>query len=183
MEYTTKSRSLYFSFIDGIFASVMTGLTTNYVLPFGVFLGAKNFQIGLLNALPQLLGSIVQLKTADIVEKIKSRLRIVTLFVYLHGVSFFLVLFLYFVPDKVSWYIFVITLSTALTSVAGPAWWSLMSDTVDKEKYGEYFAWRGKVLGIISLIFSFIAGFFLSIIKDKFFGFIILFTFSGLMRI
>lgn len=183
MNSINKAKSLYFSFIDGFFASIMTGLTMNYIIPFGILLGAKNFQVGVLNALPQLLGSVVQLKTADIVEKTKSRLRIVTLFVYLHGLSFFLVLFLDFFPDKVNWFIFVVTLSTALTSIAGPAWWSLMSDTVEKERYGEYFAWRGKVLGIVSLISSFVAGFFLGIVKNKFYGFLILFVVAGCMRL
>lgn len=183
MNYINKSRSLYFSFVDGFFASIMTGLTMNYIVPFGLLLGAKNFQVGLLNALPQLLGSVVQLKTADIVDKIKSRLKVIVLFVYLHGLSFFLVLMLELLSQKVYWFIFVITLSTTLTSIAGPAWWSLMSDTVDKEKYGEYFAWRGKVLGVVSLVVCFMAGFFLSVIKNKFNGFLILFTLAGLMRL
>ncbi|MCX7956830.1 MAG: MFS transporter [Endomicrobia bacterium] len=179
-----KNKSLYFSFIDGIFASIMTGFTMNYVIPFGLVLGAKNFQIGLLNALPQFFGSLIQLLTADFVEKLKSRLRIISIFVYFHGLSFFLVLLLLFNNfNKADLFIFITTLSTVLTSVAGPAWWSLMSDTVDKEKYGEYFAWRGKVLGVVSLISSFIAGFFLGIMQDKFVAFVILFSLSGLMRI
>ena len=71
-----KSKSLYYSFLDGIFASIMMGFTVNYIVPFALILGAKNFQIGLLNALSQFFGSIVHLKVADIVEYTKSRLKI-----------------------------------------------------------------------------------------------------------
>lgn len=180
-----KSKSLYYSFLDGIFASIMTGFTMNYVVPFGLVLGAKNFHVALLNALPQLFSSIVQLRTAEMVDKLKSRLKIITLFVFLHGISYLLILLLLFVPEKVRilWFIFLTTLSSVLTSIAAPAWWSLMSDTVDKDKYGEYFAWRGKILGFVSLVSSFIAGWFLGVIKDKFTGFIILFFSAGISRL
>jgi len=180
-----KSKSLYYSFLDGIFASIMTGFTMNYVVPFGLVLGAKNFHVALLNALPQLFSSIVQLRTAEMVDKLKSRLKIITLFVFLHGISYLLILLLLFVPEKVRivWFIFLTTLSSVLTSIAAPAWWSLMSDTVDKDKYGEYFAWRGKILGFVSLVSSFIAGWFLGVIKDKFTGFVILFFSAGISRL
>jgi len=180
-----KSKSLYYSFLDGIFASVMTGFTMNYVVPFGLVLGAKNIHVALLNALPQLFSSIAQLRTAEIVERLKSRLKIISLFVFLHGISYLIVISLLFVPQnfKIQWFIFLTTLSSVLTAVAAPAWWSLMSDTVDKDKYGEYFAWRGKVLGFLSLVSSFIAGWFLGVIDNKFMGFIILFFLSGLSRL
>jgi MFS family permease len=180
-----KSKSLYYSFLDGIFASIMTGFTMNYVVPFGLVLGAKNFHVALLNALPQLFSSIVQLRTAEMVDKLKSRLKIITLFVFLHGISYLLIILLLFVPVEVRilWFIFLTTLSSVLTSIAAPAWWSLMSDTVDKDKYGEYFAWRGKILGFVSLVSSFIAGWFLGVIKDKFTGFVILFFSAGISRL
>jgi len=180
-----KSKSLYYSFLDGIFASIMTGFTMNYVVPFGLVLGAKNLHVALLNALPQLFSSIVQLRTAEMVDKLKSRLKIITLFVFLHGISYLLIILLLFVPREVRilWFIFLTTLSSVLTSIAAPAWWSLMSDTVDKDKYGEYFAWRGKILGFVSLVSSFIAGWFLGVIKDKFTGFVILFFSAGISRL
>jgi MFS family permease len=180
-----KSKSLYYSFLDGIFASIMTGFTMNYVVPFGLVLRAKNFHVALLNALPQLFSSIVQLRTDEMVDKLKSRLKIITLFVFLHGISYLLIILLLFVPGEVRilWFIFLTTLSSVLTSIAAPAWWSLMSDTVDKDKYGEYFAWRGKILGFVSLVSSFIAGWFLGVIKDKFTGFVILFFSAGISRL
>ena len=180
-----KSKSLYYSFLDGIFASIMTGFTMNYVVPFGLVLGAKNFHVALLNALPQLFSSIAQLRTAEMVDKLKSRLKIITLFVFLHGISYLLIILLLFVSVEVRilWFIFLTTLSSVLTSIAAPAWWSLMSDTVDKDKYGEYFAWRGKILGFVSLVSSFIAGWFLGVIKDKFTGFVILFFSAGISRL
>ena len=41
-------------------------------------MNATNRQIGMLSALPNLFASLVQLKSADVVDKIKSRKKIVT---------------------------------------------------------------------------------------------------------
>ncbi len=180
-----NKRSLYFSFIDGFFASIMTGFTLNYVTPFGLILGAKDFHIGLLNALPQLFGSVLQLNSTKIVEYFKSRLKVITMFVYLHGFTFVLIfsILLFPVNSRIYWFILLITLANTFTSIAAAPWWSLMSDTVESNKYGQYFAWRGKVLGFVSLIASFIAGYFLNIIRDKLLGFVILFSTAGIMRL
>lgn len=180
-----RTKSLHFSFLDGIFASIMMGFTLNYVIPFAIVLGATNLQIGILNALPQLFGSIVHLKAADIVEYTKSRLKVITLFVFLQSISYLLILTILFVPynQRVIWFIILTTISSVFSSIVGSVWLSLMSDTVEKEKYGEYFAWRGKILGTVNLIASFVAGFFLGFIKNKFYGFIILFFFAGIARI
>lgn len=179
-----KIRSLYFSLLDGIFASIMSGFTLNYVVPFSLSLGATNFHVGLLNGIAQLAGSVAQLMTMRVIDYIKSRLKLIYVFVYLHGLSFLLIpsVLLFKGDTRIYWFIFIITLGTILTSIAAPAWWSLMSDTVDKEKYGEYFAWRGKILGIVSLIASFVAGIFLGVIKEKLLGFIVLFTLAGVAR-
>ncbi len=180
-----NSRSLYYSFLDGIFASIMMGFTMNYIIPFGLILGAKNIHIALLNALPQLFGSIVQLKVGEIVDRLKSRLKIITRFVFIHGISYVFIISLLFVPQNVRiiWFIILTIISSTATSAAAPAWWSLMSDTVDKDKYGKYFSWRGKVLGFISLTASFVAGWFLSVVKDKFLGFVVLFFLAGIARL
>ncbi|MCS7227880.1 MAG: MFS transporter, partial [Endomicrobia bacterium] len=170
---------------DGFFASIMTGFTLNYIIPFCLTLGGTNFHVGLLNGLAQLTGSIAQLETVSIVEYLKSRLKIIQVFVFLHGISFLVIPSILFFSSylRIYWFIFLICIGTIFTSIATPAWLSLMSDTVEKEKYGEYFAWRGKVLGVVSLVASFIAGLFLGLIKDKLIGFIILFSLAGVARL
>lgn len=178
-------KSLKMSFIDGIFASIMFGLTVNYITPFALLLGAKNFHIGMLTSIPQLFGALVQLKSAEISEFIKSRVKTITLFVTLQALTWFIVYITILNKENfnVEIFIFIITLNTVFGSLALPPWASLMSDTVDKSKYGEYFSWRGKVLGFINLGVSFLAGYFLYLMKDKLLGFIIIFILAGVCRL
>ncbi|OGS45466.1 MAG: hypothetical protein A2539_05015 [Elusimicrobia bacterium RIFOXYD2_FULL_34_15] len=181
----SKESSLDASFKDGIFASLMLGFSTNYITPFAMLLGANNFYVGLLNSIPQIFGSAIQLKSTEIVNTIKSRVKAITLTVFLQASTLIMACLIFLLPKElhVGIFIFLIVLNAVFGSMAAPAWLSLISDTADKNKYGEYFAWRGKVFGFIVLISNFVAGFLLFIIPNKIIGFVILFLLAGVCRI
>ncbi|MCM8797369.1 MAG: hypothetical protein NC923_05805 [Candidatus Omnitrophica bacterium] len=80
-------KSLIASFWDGIFASCMVGLTNDYIAPYALALKANTSQIGVLSALPNLAASLAQLKTADLTEKLKSRKKIINIFVFSHALA------------------------------------------------------------------------------------------------
>lgn len=181
----TREQSLRYSFLDGLFASVMVGLTVNYTIPFALALGANNFQIGLLNSIPQLFGSLVQIKSADFAERRRSRVRFITNFVLLQAFFWLLAGILppILVHNRIQLFIILITLNTVFVSAIVPVWLSLMSDTVDKARYGEYFAWRGRILGFVTLVSSFIAGFFLfAFAQSQVLAFATLFIIAGISR-
>ncbi|MCM8783268.1 MAG: hypothetical protein NC818_00610 [Candidatus Omnitrophica bacterium] len=54
-------KSIGYSLWDGIFASCMFGLTTDYITPYALALKANVKQIGTLSALSNLSSSLVQL--------------------------------------------------------------------------------------------------------------------------
>ena len=81
-------KSLVYSYIDGIFASVMMGLRDNFITPFGIALGATTGQIGLLTAVPNLAASLAQIKTADVTESVKSRKKVITIAVFAPSLCF-----------------------------------------------------------------------------------------------
>ena len=181
----SRESSLRVSLIEGIWACIMFGLTGNYITPFALFIGATNFQIGLLNSIPQLFSSFIQLIADEITKLIKSRVKTISYFVFLHGISWIIISLIFIVPKplQVGLFILLITLNSVFNALPSPAWSSLMSDTVEKTKYGEYFSWRNKIMGLVALISSFLAGFFLFIMPNKYIAFIILFFVSGICRI
>lgn len=178
-------KSLKFSFLDGIFASCMVGLTTDYITPYALTLKATNSAIGVLSAVPNLTSSLVQLKSADITEKLKSRKKTINLFVLLHalmGLPIILIPYLFKSHQAVFLIIFV-TLFTSFSAIAGPAWSSLMSNHVPYKSRGRYFGWRNKIFGIISVSCAFIAGFILYTFKNNILrGFLIIFSIAFICR-
>ena len=69
-EEIAVKRSLDLSIKDGVAFAATTGFGDNYINPFAVAIGASNLQIGLLSSFTQLVSSLMQLKAADITERL-----------------------------------------------------------------------------------------------------------------
>ena len=69
--------SLRISRVEGIPASVMLGIFDYYLTPLALFLGATTPQIGLLSAIPHLLGSLSLLFAVKAVGWVGSRQRFI----------------------------------------------------------------------------------------------------------
>lgn len=178
-------KSLKFSFLDGIFASCMLGMTTDYITPYALMLKATPGQIGVLVAAPNFASSLVQLKSADLTERLKSRKKIINIFVLLHTLMLLpIILIPYLFKTGVVFFLIIfITLFTSLNAFAGPVWSSLLSDHIPYKMRGRYFGWRNKILGAIAIISAFIAGFILHSFKNNTLkGFLIIFGIAFFCR-
>ncbi len=181
-----KKRNLLVSIWEGIFASITTGCGETYVPPFAIALGAGNLQIGLLTSLPILIASLVQLKTPDVVHAFRSRKRLINVFISFQILMWIPVLcipFFFSSGKKVALLILFYTLYMASGSFTAPAWGSLMSDSVSEEKRGKYFGKRGKIVGVVTVISSFAAGFILHVFSSRVLtGFALIFALAALAR-
>ncbi|OGS24197.1 MAG: hypothetical protein A2297_07480, partial [Elusimicrobia bacterium RIFOXYB2_FULL_48_7] len=184
-----RERSLKMSIYDGLFCAVTNGLTSNYVTPFALAMGAKDFAIGLMSAIPSLVGALVELKTADIAEALKSRLRTIVLFVSIEsGVYILLGLLPLFIRpgNQAGIVIFVLMmgLMAVCSRIESPNWTSLMSELVEKTKYGDYFGYRGSLTRTVSISSVFAAGLILTLFtKHVLAGFMLLFIAGGVFRL
>ena len=178
-------KSLNFSFADGLFASAMTGLTADYITPYALALQATVRQIGFLSALPNLLSSLVQLGSAGLADRLKSRKKIIIIFVLLHllmGIPIILIPYIFKAQPVLSLVIFV-TLFTSLNAFAGPAWASLMSEYIPYKLRGKYFGWRNKIMAAVTIFSAFLAGFILQHSKNNILkGFTIIFGAAVIFR-
>jgi MFS family permease len=141
----------------------MSGFSADYLAPFALALNASTRQIAVLSALPSLCASLVQLKTADVTDYVQSRKRVILAAVLLHilaGIPIVLIPYLSGIP-AVPVVIICVTLFTSFGAFAGPAWASLMTEYIPSRARGRYFGWRNKVMGVATVIASFIAGFIL----------------------
>lgn len=186
MESKQVNKSLKFSFLDGIFASGMTGFTQEYFTPFLLLLGGTVRHVGALSAFPNLFASLVQLKSPDLTEKARSRKKIINIFVFLQVLMLLpMIIIALLSRSNPAIFIAVVVLFTSFGAFATPAWGSLMSDLVAEDKRGQYFGWRNRVLGFVTVASSLIAGFILHQMKkiNIFYGFVIVFSFAFIFRI
>lgn len=167
-------KSLQYSFWDGVFAFVMIGLTQEYITPYALALKASIRQIGLLSSLPNLCASLVQLKSADIAERLSSRKRIILISVFFQALIILpIILIPYVIKNNQAVYLIVLAMIfTALGALSLGPWASLMSDYIPYNKRGEYFGWRNRILGFVSVMCSLLAGCILQVHKNNaLFGF------------
>jgi MFS family permease len=168
----------------------MDGFGFRYVTPYALSVGANNTQIGLLSSLPGLLGNLSQLLTFKFM-KYFSRKKIIFWGVFLQALMWLLLIaagipfFIYGLKNNLSadLIILIYTLIVAFGAFAGPAWTSLMRDLIPLNR-GAYFGKRNQVIGIVSLISMFIAGFLLDYFKHThiYLGYILMFLIAGVGR-
>jgi MFS family permease len=148
-------KGLRVSIYEGSFAAIYQALTTGpFLAGYALFLGANDFQFGLLAAFP-FLAQTFQLLGALGVEKFKHRKKI-SLWGSLFFRSIFLIfVFLPFFPQsrsiKIGVFLLFLSLSSALANLVWIAWLSWMSDLVPMERRGRYFGLRNTVLGFLTM--------------------------------
>jgi MFS family permease len=179
-------KSLKLSVLDGSAYSAMLGLTANYITPFALALKATTAQIGLLTSIPNLIMAVSQLAAPDLAERAGSRKGLILPVVFLHAVMFVPILLIPYIfhTSQVWWCILFVTLNTVAGALANPAWGSMMADLVPPRLRGRYFSLRGRIIGIITFVFSLIGGGILQICHGSvFLGFAILFGAAAVFRL
>lgn len=184
-EEIAVQKSLDFSIKDGVAYAATTGFGDNYINPFAVALGASNFQIGLLSSIPQFLPALMQLKVADVTERVGSRKKIIVRSVFFHAFMLLPIAFVPYLPKfvQVGALISFCTLYMLFASLAGPAWGSLMADLVPVGKRGVFFSKRSRLIGIVTLATTFLAGYILHLFKVRLLiGFTVIFFLAMIAR-
>lgn len=180
-------KSLRFSTLDGIFASITQGLSETFITPYALAMKATTAQVGVLSALPNLAGSLSQLLTASVVDRLGSRMALISPCVLLHALMWIpIILIPYAAGSSAIMHLTLFaTLYMLLNAFDMPAWSSLMADHVPELERGSFFGWRNRLLGFISVGAAFAAGLLLNSFKGggAFGGFTIIFTLAFFSRL
>ncbi|MCM8783267.1 MAG: MFS transporter [Candidatus Omnitrophica bacterium] len=115
----------------------------------------------------------------------KSRKKIINIFVLLHALMFIPLVFIPYIfkENTVFFLILFVALLNSLNAFAGPPWTSLISEYIPWQKRGKFFGKRNKLFQTIIISASFISGFILHFLKQKpLKGFVIIFSLSFIFR-
>ena len=137
---------------ESAFAAVMQGGGENYLSAFALLLHATPFQVGLLSALPQLVGTWSQLLSVKVLNRFPHRKAIILTGAAGQALWWIPLLLLPLLfPSRGPWLLIACTVAySALGQFATPAWNSLLTDLVDPNGRGLYFARRAKVASVAS---------------------------------
>ncbi|HUU62516.1 MAG TPA: MFS transporter [Dehalococcoidia bacterium] len=159
--------------LDGMCTQAMGVLTGGaFLVAFAIALGASNFHIGLLAAIP-FLTQFLQLPAVYLVERVRARRGISVAF---SGASRLLWLLIAAIPLLFAAYtgaglyvvIVALALFAGLGAVAGTSWNSWMRDLIPEKILGSFFARRMILSTGLGIVLTVLAGFFVYFWKGRF---------------
>lgn len=156
---------------DGLASEAMATLTGGaFLVAMALSMGASNFQIGLLAALPT-IANIFQLVAIWLVQRFRNRRMITTIGSFLARFPLFVIGLLPFIftgGTSIMALIFFLFMHYFFGSVAGTSWNSWMKDLVPEKQLGTYFAHRSRLLQILNVTLSLAVAVGLDFIKASY---------------
>ena len=184
MQKNKVRKNLNLSTTEGTFWAVMYGMGESYISVLAVHLGFSAFQISFLNSFPQFIGSCFQLLSATIKNQFKSIRKFVVIISLIQSLMWIVIIIT--IKYYPSYTIILIwsCLYFSIASVIGPAWTAWMGYFVPDRLRARYFGKRNRIIGFVTFISTFIAGYILNIFDNNMTnGFVIIFTIAFLGRL
>lgn len=152
--YDRGERNRHYAVREGAFAAAVQGGGENYLSAFAVLLNATAFQIGLLSALPQVVGTWSQLLSVKILNRFPHRKAIVLTGVVGQVIWWLPLLILPLVSGRHGVWLLIACAVGYFASghFATPAWTSMLTNLVDPNGRGSYFARRARVMAFASFL-------------------------------
>ena len=149
-------KSLDLSVKEGALSSVSSNFSLSYFAPAALAFNASAVQMGILHAIISLVPSLVQLRAATLIERFTRKKIILSAVMWkillvlplltvgvLHWIG---------VPHMIWALIALIGFHYACTAIAHPPWFSWMGSLVPKQRRGEYFSYRNRVVGFFGVV-------------------------------
>jgi hypothetical protein len=155
---------------DGLATEAMTVFTGGaFLVAVALLLGASNFEIGLLAALPTLT-NVFQLISIWLVRRYNNRRVISVICSILARVPLIAIGVLAFSMDGLTIrpVIFFLFFYYFFGSIAGPSWNAWMKDLIPESILGTYFSRRSSYMQILNVVLSLTLAFLVDYVKDNF---------------
>jgi len=182
-----RERSRRYGIRDGAFQAVAQGGGENFLSAFAILLHATPFQVGLLSALPQLVGTWTQLLAVKTLNRVRHRKTLILVGAIGQTVLWLPLLALPLLfPEQGAWLLIACTVAyVAMGHFAIPPWNSLITDLVNHNRRGAYFARRARVMAVTSFSALCAAGLVLhsgESWKTPWAGFVVIFLAAAVAR-
>ncbi|MBI4448558.1 MFS transporter [Candidatus Woesearchaeota archaeon] len=170
------------STLEGIFGAAMSGLTTSFVAPLAIAMGAGASSIALLASLPGLVGSWAQIGATHILDFIPDRRRVIITSSLAQALVWMPLAILPFMTSRIPLLIAFVCLHAMLANLYQPLFTSLIGDIVPQDKRGYFFARRNKYITLVTFLAMLTAGTILTDLEG-FIGFAIIFGSAAIAQL
>ena len=176
------------SIYHGMASTLANNTSSNYIPIFAMtILGATNYQVGLISSLPPLIGLLMTVPAAIVLNRALEQRKLVAFSILTARLVFLLILFITYVPGSIaSWVLLgLIAFMSIPNTLANMGWQSLIGNIIDENRRARFFSDRNRLLTIVGLITTLIIGFFMRDVTNDVSAYQLLFAFTfifGLME-
>ena len=187
VEQDLREPSRRYGLRDGACQAVTQGSGEQYLSAFALLLGASPFQLSVLSALPQLIGTGAQLASVKVLRWFPDRKALIRAGTTCQALAWLPILLLPLLfPASGPWLLILGTAHYfAFNQFTTPTWNSFIADHLDEHERGAYFARRATIMASLSFTALCVAGWLLSLWQDRaiaWIGFAVVFTLAGIAR-
>lgn len=183
-----RAQSRRYGIRDAAYQAASQGGGENYFSALALFLHASPFHIGILSALPQLVGVVAQLLSVKLLQYLRMPARLLISGGWAQALCWLPILSLpLLMPEHGPWLLIACAmLYFACGHATTPVWNSLLVDVVETSSRGAYFAQRARVTALTSFVALGIAGMVLTLGQKwelSWVGFLIIFLGAAAARV
>lgn len=176
-----------FGIRDGFFHAITQGGGEQYLSAFALLLQATPLHLSILSAIPQLLGTWAQFLSIKVSHRFPNRTAHVYWGIIGQSASWIPIIFFPLIwPEQGPWLLITaVALYFTFTHFTTPIWNSLITDLLDPNERGMYFAKRSRVMALTSFVALCLGGALLSFCEQRqhlWVGFAIVFLLAGVSR-
>ncbi len=187
-ESEASAQSRRYGVRDAAFQAAAQGGGENYFSAFALLLHASPFHIGILSALPQLVGVVAQLSSVKLLQRLRNPGRLIVTFGRAQAFCWLPLLTLpLLIPEHGPWILIgCAMLYFACGHASIPIWNSLLVEMVGLSGRGAYFARRARITALMSFVALGIAGTILTLGQQwdiSWIGFLVIFLVAAVARI
>jgi MFS family permease len=156
------ARGLRLSIIEGLLTNIHITVTTNaFLTGFALLLGAGDFELGVIAALP-FVGQLFQFMGAYLEARLGNRRMLTAVTAAISRALWALIAALPFLAAlgaaRLPLFLLILAVSQALIGIAVNTWTSWMSDLVPARQRGRYFGTRNTITSITAMAAAWLAG-------------------------
>ncbi len=182
-----KARSRQYGVRDAAYQAAAQGGGENYFSAFALLLHASPLHIGILSALPQLVGVVAQLLSVKLLQYLRLPGRLLITGGWAQALCWLPILSLpLLLPEHGPWlFIGCAILYFGFGHATAPVWNSLLVDVVEADSRGAYFARRARTTALTSFVALGIAGAVLTLGQQwdiSWIGFLVIFLGAATAR-
>lgn len=161
MKHSSYEYNEKLSIQNGIASTIVTNITNNYFTLFAISaLGASNYQIGLMNSLPQFIGMFAMITGSILLGRLHEKKKFTAISVLYTRLFLLLITFVIYIPGEYRSWVFVLLvgLMNFPGSFALVSWQSFIGDLIPESRRSNFFSNRNRILTMVGMISTFFIG-------------------------